>query len=95
MSDGDNKTKKTNTYRYITIDGECYRADHLAWLYMTGTWPPGEIEHIDGDNSNDRWANLRLAPAPLGKMMKEPIKKWDPILQAYIPIEEPDERGQS
>jgi hypothetical protein len=44
----------------IEIDGQTCRSDHLAWLYMTGAWPDGEIEHIDGDPLNDRWSNLRL-----------------------------------
>ncbi len=28
---------------------------------MTGDWPHLDIDHIDGDKSNDRWLNLRLA----------------------------------
>lgn len=31
----------------------------LAWFIMTGAWPEGEIDHIDGDPTNDRWDNLR------------------------------------
>lgn len=47
-------------YRYVDIDGESYRADKLAWLYMTGEWPD-ELVHVDGDKGNNVFANLRPA----------------------------------
>jgi hypothetical protein len=52
-----------NGYRKITIEGRQYRAHHLAWLYMTGQWRSGLIDHRDGDRSNNRWDNLRRATA--------------------------------
>jgi hypothetical protein len=52
----------SNGRRYIEVDGEIYPADRLAFLYVTGEWPVGAIEHIDGDLANDAWSNLRLAP---------------------------------
>lgn len=48
-------------YVRIEIDGAAHRAHRLAWFYMTGEWPPNEVDHKDGDPSNNRWANLRLA----------------------------------
>lgn len=48
---------------YVTIcfDGQNCLAHRLAWLYMTGEWPTGEIDHWDLCRNNNRWANLRDA----------------------------------
>lgn len=48
-------------YCLIRLAGESFRASRLAWLYMTGEWPDQDVDHIDLDRMNDRWANLRLA----------------------------------
>ncbi len=46
-------------YLVTGIDGKVYRCHRLAWLYMTGSWPDGETDHIDGNRSNNAFANLR------------------------------------
>jgi hypothetical protein len=48
-------------YVRIGLARHQYRAHRLAWLYMTGTWPAEEIDHVDRCRSNNHWLNLRLA----------------------------------
>lgn len=48
-------------YIQIGVGGELVKAHRLAWFYMTGEWPPEDIDHVNGDRRDNRWANLRLA----------------------------------
>lgn len=48
-------------YVAIGLSGKKYAAHRLAWLYVHGEWPSGQIDHIDGDRSNNAIANLRDA----------------------------------
>ncbi|USA40220.1 HNH endonuclease [Pelagerythrobacter marinus] len=36
-------------------------AHRVIWAIVTGEWPEGDIDHDDGDKSNNRWKNLRPA----------------------------------
>lgn len=46
-------------YRQIRIDGRFYGSHRLAWLYMHSTMPMHDIDHIDGNRSNNSIGNLR------------------------------------
>ncbi|WP_326894533.1 HNH endonuclease (plasmid) [Rhizobium beringeri] len=52
---------KREGYREIGVDGKLYRANRLAWLYMTGSWPAQQVDHENLNKSDDTWMNLREA----------------------------------
>lgn len=48
-------------YIRIRIKNKAYFAHRLAWLYEYGVWPENEIDHINGEKSDNRLINLREA----------------------------------
>lgn len=36
-----------------------YFTHRIIWLWMTGSWPVGEIDHRNRDGGDNRWINLR------------------------------------
>jgi len=53
--------KPPKGYICITLFGRRYYAHRLAWLWMTGRWPTGDVDHRNLCRADNRWANLRQA----------------------------------
>lgn len=54
-------TVRGTGYRYIFIDGRHWAAHRLVWIAETGECPTGDLDHINLDKADNRFANLRLA----------------------------------
>ena len=51
--------EKSSGYVRIKISGRKYRAHRLAWLIVYGSFPPDQIDHINGIRHDNRIINLR------------------------------------
>ena len=48
-------------YQTISLFGEKQLAHRMAWLYVHGTYPTNDLDHIDGNPTNNSFSNLREA----------------------------------
>jgi len=51
--------KNKDGYVQIQLDGVIYYGHRLAWLYVHGSWPERQIDHINGIKADNRIKNLR------------------------------------
>lgn len=66
--------RRHDGYINFQIFGKKCQAHRLAWLYVHGVWPAEELDHINGDPSDNRIANLRLA-TPGDNKLNRPVSK--------------------
>jgi hypothetical protein len=52
---------KPDGYLQIGIGGHKFYAHRLAWLWVNGQWPDGDLDHRDTNRANNAIGNLRPA----------------------------------
>jgi len=53
------RKKDSKGHLQVRIDGKMYSVHRLVWLYVFGVFPSGQIDHINGIRSDNRFNNLR------------------------------------
>lgn len=54
-------SRNSQGYVILQIDGAKERAHRMAWLYMTGELPMGDVDHWNLNREDNAFDNLRLA----------------------------------
>jgi hypothetical protein len=59
----------------VKVEGRQHIVHRLAWLLHYGTWPINELDHINGDPSDNRIVNLREATKAQNGWNRGPMAK--------------------
>jgi hypothetical protein len=66
-------SKTKNGYILVSFHDSHIYAHRLAWFLVTGAWPPNDIDHINGNRSDNRFSNLRAATRSQNLAAKRPL----------------------
>ena len=69
-------SKKRNGYIEIQLQGKMLKAHRLAWMLVYGDLADDvEIDHLDGDRSNNRLLNLRAVSRNINQQNQRKARK--------------------
>jgi hypothetical protein len=72
-------------YLMVRLHRKAHYVHRLAWLLTYGEWPVGEIDHINGDRSDNRLCNLRdLGRAENGQNIGVPANNTSGATGVYF-----------
>jgi hypothetical protein len=82
--------------RYVVrVRGSLYYQHRVVWALVHGAWPSGEIDHINGDESDNRIENLRDVSSTVNQQNKrKAFKKSKTGLLGASPAGCPGEIGR-
>lgn len=73
-------TKDKHGYLVGSLDNHNVKTHRVVWAYIHGAWPEGDLDHINGDKSDNRIENLRVVThAENMRNMKAPKNSVDEI----------------
>lgn len=62
-------------YRQVRINRKVYSSHRLAWFFINGKWPNGEIDHINGNRLDNKASNLRVVDRSVNSQNKRSAMK--------------------
>lgn len=87
------RLSKKDGYIRISLEGKSYLAHRLAFLYMTGDWPSGEVDHRYWRPDDNRWKHIRDVTHSLNQAHKKTANRtsksgvlcihWDSVNQKW------------